>query len=135
LCESQGREELRAFMQATVVCFGSKQLQYQYYSRGMELASSVSGSRLRVQSLLPQQSKDNTLTVSAFCCFLQTVYNLRSHCSCTWYSSSLRILLQLMLFFLFLLGWSSICVKNEEGGFVESWFFPLPPALELHCVA
>ncbi|CAN5975779.1 unnamed protein product [Sphagnum jensenii] len=69
-------------MQATVVCFGSKQLQYQYYSRGMELGSSVSGSRLRVQSLLPQQSKDNTLTLSAFCCCLQTVYNLRSHCSC-----------------------------------------------------
>ncbi|CAK9235363.1 unnamed protein product [Sphagnum troendelagicum] len=70
-------------MQATVVCFGSKQFQYQYYSRGMELGSSVSGSRLRVQSLLPQQSKDNTLTLSAFCCCLQTVYNLRSHCSCT----------------------------------------------------
>jgi hypothetical protein len=101
----------------------------------MELASSVSGSRLRVQSLLPQQSKDNTHTVIRVLLL---------------YANSLQPPLPLLLYLvLFLSSYSSsahalfsvfarmvsICVKNEEGGFVESWFFPLPPALELHCVA
>jgi len=129
LCESQRPEQLRGSMQASgCVSWIQAVQQAVQWRNGIGIIDSL-GLAVTSPELITTTVKENTLTVSAFCCCLQTVYNHGfSSFSCTRYlftlssSLSLRLLLQFILvFFSVFFARMVINLFRKRGGRVFLW--------------